>query len=90
MASRESEIQQLRAQVYINPSDPFLQCNLACVLGSVGAYQAAMWHLGVAMEQANGPIAAGCVFSAIREITAEYARLWQLPESVRHLTSVSA
>jgi hypothetical protein len=32
------------------------------------------------MEHANGAVAAGCVSAAIREITDDFARLWQLPE----------
>jgi len=90
MTTRESEIHQLQEQVQIDPYDPFLRCNLACVLGSVGNYQGAMQHLGVAMEHANGAIAAGCVFSAIREVTEEFAWLWQLPEPVLHLTLATA
>lgn len=90
MTIRESEIQQLQAEVDIAPYDPFLRCNLACVHGSVGDYQSAMLHLGVAMEHADGVMAAGCVSSAIRQITDEFARLWQLPQSDLHLTLVSA
>ena len=85
MSTRESAIHQLQALVDTDPWDPFLRCNLACVLGSAGDYQRAMQHLGVAMEHTNGAVAAGCVSSAIREITDEFSRLWQLPESVSRL-----
>ena len=90
MTSRETGTPQLQAQVDLDPCDPFLRCNLACVLGSGGDYQGAMQHLAVAMQHADGPIAAGCVSSAIREVTEEYARVWQLPETPPHLTLVSA
>ena len=49
-----------------------------------------MQHLGVAMRHADGPIAAGCVSSAIREVTEEFARLWQLPQTPPYLKLVSA
>jgi hypothetical protein len=90
MTSRETETPQLQAQVDLDPCDPFLRCNLAYVLGSDGDYEGAMQHLGVAMQHADGPIAAGCVSSAIREVTEEFARLWQLPETPTHLMLVSA
>ncbi|MFT4616202.1 MAG: hypothetical protein ACI89G_001694 [Minisyncoccia bacterium] len=90
MTTRETGTQQLQAQVNLDPCDPFLRCNLACVLGSNGDYQGAMQHLGVAMRHADGPIAAGCVSSAIREVTEEFARLWQLPQTPPYLKLVSA
>ncbi|MGK0274829.1 MAG: hypothetical protein ACI9N0_001210 [Ilumatobacter sp.] len=90
MKTRDSGTHQLQAEVDIDPCDPFLRCNLACVLASNGDYQSALQHLGVAMEHANGPVAAGCVSSAIREITEEFARLWQLPGKTPHLTVVGA
>ncbi|MFT4773011.1 MAG: hypothetical protein ACI9ME_000304 [Ilumatobacter sp.] len=90
MITRKTGTQQLQAQVDLDPCDPFLRCNLACVLGSDGDYQGAMQHLGVAMQHAGGPIAAGCVSSAIREVTEEFARLWQLPEAPQRHTLVSA
>lgn len=90
MKSRDSGTHQLQAEVDKDPCDPFLRCNLACALGSIGDYQSAMRHLGIAMEHANGAMAAGCVASAIREITENFARLWQLPEPEPHLALVSA
>jgi thioredoxin-like negative regulator of GroEL len=90
MATRDSGTHQLQEEVYKDPFDPFLRCNLACVLASLGDYQSAMRHLGIAMEHANGAMAAGCVSAAIREITDDFARLWQLPEPEQHLALVSA
>jgi len=55
MTTRETGTQQLQAQVNLDPCDPFLRCNLACVLGSDGDYQGAMQHLGVAMQHSVGP-----------------------------------
>jgi hypothetical protein len=61
MNIRETGIAELQAEVDIDPYDPFLRCNLACALGSIGDYQSAFQHLGAAMEHADGAIAAGCV-----------------------------
>ncbi len=88
MKIRDSGTYQLEAEVDKNPCDPFLRCNLACVLASFGDYKSAMRHLGIAMEHANGAMAAGCVSSAICEINKEFARLWQLPEKKPHLALV--
>lgn len=90
MNFRETGIAELQAEVDIDPYDPFLRCNLACALGSIGDYQSAFQHLGAAMEYADGAIAAGCVSSAIREITGEFARLWQLPMEAPGQALVSA
>jgi hypothetical protein len=90
MKTRDSGTHQLQAEVDKDPCDPFLRCNLACALGSIGDYQSAMRHLGIAMEHAAGAMAAGCVSAAIREITEEFARLWQLPEKAPVLTLVSS
>ena len=79
MSAIEWEVQQLHTAVEDDPRDAFLRCNLACLLASSGDYRGAMMHLGVAMEVADGAIAAGCVAAAIRQITDEFARLWQLP-----------
>ncbi len=89
MDAVECEIEQLYGEVADDPRDPFLRCNLACLLASSGDYHASMTHLGVAMDVADGAIAAGCVTSAIRQITDEFARLWQLPSGSSHLELVS-
>lgn len=86
----DRDIEQLQCDVENDPRDPYLRCNLACLLASYGDYQGAFAHLGVAMDVANGPVAAGCVVAAIRQITNEFSRLWQLPDGGTHLTLVSA
>ena len=89
MSAVEWEIQQLQSEVAGDPRDPFLRCGLAFLLASSGDNRGALAHLGVAMEVADGPVAAGCVAAAIRQITDEFARLWQLPGGVSHLELVS-
>jgi thioredoxin-like negative regulator of GroEL len=79
MSTRDSGTHQLQEEVDKDPLDPFLRCNLASVLASLGDHRNALRHLGIAMEHANGAVAAGCVSAAIREITDDFARLWQLP-----------
>jgi thioredoxin-like negative regulator of GroEL len=89
MSPAESEVQVLQAAVDEDPRDPFRRCNLACVLASNGSFGAAMTQLAIAMEDAAGSIAAGCVTSAAREVLDEYANLWQLPKRP-HLMLVGA
>lgn len=90
MIAVEWEVQQLQGEVADDPRDPFLRCSLACLLAASGDYHGAMTHLGIAMNVADGAIAAGCVAAAIRQITDEFARLWQLPSGSAHLELVSA
>ncbi len=90
MNAVEWEIQQLHGEVADDPRDAFLRCNLACLLASSGDYHGAMTHLGLAMDVADGAIAAGCVAAAIRQITDEFARLWQLPGGSSYLQLVGA
>lgn len=89
MSPVESEVQVLQTAVDNDPRDPFLRCNLACVLASNGAFGEAMAQLAVAIADASGSIAAGCVTSAAREVLDEYASLWQLPKRP-HLMLVGA
>jgi Tetratricopeptide repeat len=86
----DTEIAELRSEVERNPNDSFLRCNLAQLLASVGDHQAAMLHLGAAMQHARGPVAAGCVVAAIRNVTDDYARLWQLPAPSPDVALLSA
>lgn len=90
MNAVEWEIQELEAHVDQAPNDAFLRCNLACLLASTGRFRTAFAHLGIAMDVADGAIAAGCVAAAIRQLTDEFARLWQLPDGKAHLALVSA
>ena len=84
MNADEWEIRQLEREVGEDPRDPFLRWSLACLLASSGDDRSAMSHLGVAMDVADGAIAAGCVAAAIRQITDEFARLWQLASGSAH------
>lgn len=79
MNAAEWEIQQLRNEVEGDPRDPFLRCSLAYLLASDGDNRGALNQLGVAMDVADGAMAAGCVAAAIRQVTDDFARLWQLP-----------
>jgi len=89
MNAAEWEVQQLHSEIEADPRDPFLRCSLAHLLASDGDYRAALAHLGVAMYVADGAMAAGCVASAIRQVTDDFARLWQLPSTSLHLELVS-
>ncbi len=73
------DVQFLQSDVDADPSDPFARCNLACVLAARGDHRRAMEQIGIAMTLASGPVAAGCVTSAARQVADEFARLWQLP-----------
>lgn len=86
----DTQIADLRSEVERNPYDSFLRCNLAQLLASTGDHHGAMVHLGVAMQHASGPVAAGCVVAAVREVADDYARLWQLPTGAPELSLLSA
>ncbi len=89
MNAVEWEVQQLRSEVEANPRDSFLRCSLAYRLASDGDFRGALAQLSVAMDVADGAMAAGCVAAAIRQVTDDFARLWQLPSSSSHLELVS-
>ncbi len=86
----DMEIAQLRSEVKLNPQDPFLRCNLAHLLVSIGDHRRALVHLSNAMLHASGPVAAGCVASAVRYVTDDFARLWQLPTGPSYLSLATA
>ena len=90
MNAADWELQQLQSEVAADPRDPFLRCSLAHLLASNGDHRGALTHLGIAMEVADGAMAAGCVAAATRQVTDEFARLWQLPSGDSHLALVSA
>lgn len=79
MNAVECEVQQLFREVDLNPSDSFLRCSLAYLLAADGDHAGALAQLGVAMAVADGAMAAGCVAVAIRHVTDDFSRLWQLP-----------
>ena len=89
MNAADWEVQQLRSEVDAEPRDAFLRCSLACLLAADGDYRGALTHLGVALDVADGVMAAGCVAAAIRQVTDEFARLWQLPSGSSYLELVS-
>lgn len=90
MHAVDMEISQLQSEVELNPNDPFLRCNLAHLLVSIGEHRRALVHLSQAVQHASGVMAAGCVASAVRYVTDDFARLWQLPTSTQHLALASA
>jgi hypothetical protein len=90
MCELDREIDELRSEVERSPQDPFLRCNLAHLLVSVGDHREALVHLASAMFHASGPMAAGCVASAVRYVTDDFSRLWQLPCGGPELHLVSA
>jgi thioredoxin-like negative regulator of GroEL len=89
MNAADREVQQLHREVEADPSDAFLRCSLAFLLAAQDDYRGALAQLGVAMDIADGAMAAGCVAAAIRQVTDDFARLWQLPSGTSHLELVS-
>ncbi len=90
MAGMEQEINELAAAVSEHPTDPYRRCNLALMLAAGNGHAEALGHLGIAMEYADNPVAAGCVREAIRQLTADFSRLWKLPSDDAPVLMLSA
>lgn len=90
MNAADSAIAAMLVEVKRNPADPFLRCNVAQLLASSGDHPRALLHLSAATHHASGPVAAGCVAAAARQVIDDFARLWQLPLGSAELALMSA
>ena len=89
MSPVNDDIDRLRAEVALDPCDPFHRCNLACMLATAGRVDEALEQLAAAFSVARTPITAGCVASALREAADCISRAWSLPTGSNELSATA-